>query len=154
MPIITPGVLTVLTVGFQKAYQRGFDGGETPHDKIAMTVSSNTTSQQYGWLGQFPQFREWLTGERQLKDLQAHGFAIVNRKFESTVSVGRDKIADDQFGVFTPIFEEMGYRAKVHPDEMLFGLLKDGQTTLCYDCENFFDTDHPSVAADGSATTV
>lgn len=37
----------------------------------------------------------------------------------------------------------MGRAAGVHPDQLVFGLLKAGFTTPCYDGQFFFDTDHP-----------
>jgi phage major head subunit gpT-like protein len=43
-------------------------------------------------LGQFPQFREWLGGDRMVKSLQAHSVAITNRKFESTFNANRDDV--------------------------------------------------------------
>lgn len=55
-----------------------------------MTVPSSAREETYGWLGQFPQMREWLAGSRVLKDLQAHSFTITNRKFESTANIKRE----------------------------------------------------------------
>ena len=42
-----------------------------------------------------------------------------------------------------PLFQEMGRAAAVHPDELIYGLLKQGTTRKCYDGKNFFDTAHP-----------
>jgi len=94
--------------------------------------------------------REWV-GPRVAKDIKAHGFSITNLKFESTVSIKREDYADDRYGVFKPMFSEMGHQAKVHRDEMVFSLLKDGDSTVCYDGQNFFDTEHPYVDAAGSS---
>jgi len=52
-----------------------------------MTVPSTGRDEIYGWLGQFPQLREWI-GQRHVHNLKAHSFTITNRKFESTVSAG------------------------------------------------------------------
>jgi len=41
------------------------------------------------------------------------------------------------------MFEEMGRSAKIHPDTLVFGLLRDGFATKCFDGQFYFDTDHP-----------
>ena len=49
------------------------------------------------------------------------------------------------------MFEEMGYAAATHPDELVFGLLGQGFSTNCYDGQFFFDKDHPvAVNVDGT----
>ena len=156
MAIVTNSLLQGLRTGFRSEYQRVF--GETPSDwqKIATLVTSGSASNTYGWLGQFPALVEWL-GERTLKSIKEHGYAITNRLFESTVTVPRTAIEDDELGVYTPLFGEMGRAAKVFPDELVFGLLKAGASTLCFDGQNFFDTDHPvypKVDGTGTAVTV
>lgn len=55
-------------------------------------------------------------------------------------------------GVFKPMFAEMGHAAALHPDELVFGLLAKGTSSLCYDGQNFFDTDHPVLDPKGTIT--
>ncbi|MGB6229715.1 MAG: Mu-like prophage major head subunit gpT family protein [Litorimonas sp.] len=140
--------------GFKTRYTAAYDEAPIDWDKIAMTINSGSREETHGWLGQFPQLREWLGGERQLKDMEAHGFTIVNRKFEATVNISRDDFEDDRLGVFGPMMAEMGHRARQHPEELVFNLLAAGFATTCYDGQLYFDTDHPSVDADGTAVTV
>jgi phage major head subunit gpT-like protein len=111
-------------------------------DKIAMRVGSTGESVEYDWLGAFPMMREWI-GERAVKDVEEYGFVIRNRDFEATVGVGRNKIEDDQLGVYTPQFQNLGDAAARHRDQLVFALLAAGFTTPCYDKQYFFDTDHP-----------
>lgn len=139
--------------GFKATFNEAFAAGEAHWDKIAMVVPSTARDEAYGWLGQFPKLREWI-GDRVVSDIKAHGFTIVNKKFESTLGISREDFADDRYGVFKPMFSEMGHQAKTHPDELLFGLLKAGDAELCFDGQYFFDTDHPSVDADGDPVTV
>ncbi|PKN07501.1 MAG: head protein [Deltaproteobacteria bacterium HGW-Deltaproteobacteria-8] len=156
MAIITPALIAALMTGFRAEYQRVF--GETPSDcaAVATTVPSSSKSNTYGWLGQFPQLIEWV-GSRVVKDMAAHGYSITNKLFEGTVGVPRTDIEDDEVGVYKPLFGEMGRAAKTHPDVLIFALLKAGLTTLCFDGQNFFDTDHPvypNVDGTGVAETV
>lgn len=144
--IITNSSLNSLFTGFKAVFQKGQVKANPSWQQIATEVPSSTASNTYGWLGQFPAFREWI-GERVLKDISAHGYVVQNKAYESSIVVPRDDIEDDQYGVFGTLFEEMGRAAAMHPDELVFNLLKTGTSALCYDGQNFFDTDHPVGAA-------
>lgn len=77
---ITDENIELVFKGFQTVYNESFDGTASHKDTLAMTVTSHTTAEQYGWFGQFAQLREWV-GDRHVKQLSSHGFAIRNRKF-------------------------------------------------------------------------
>ncbi|MCP2041774.1 phage major head subunit gpT-like protein [Neisseria sp. HSC-16F19] len=154
--IITPASLKALMTGFKKNYQDGLQIADSQYRDIATVVPSSTASNTYGWLGQWPGFREWV-GDRVFNDMQAHAYSIANKHYESSIKVGRNDIEDDNIGIYAPLFTEMGRAAAVHPDELVFGLLKNAHNTLCYDGQNFFDTDHPvaeKVDGTGNSTTV
>lgn len=153
MAIINAATLDGMFKGFKTLYSTSYAQAPSQAKKIAMTVSSGARDETYGWLGQFPRMQEWIGDTRVIQQLAAHGFTITNRKFESTVEVGRDDISDDRLGVFKPMFESMGYEAAMHPDELVFGLLSSGFTALCYDGQPFFDTEHP-VRDDAGAVVV
>jgi len=68
------------------------------------------------------------------------------------VGVPREDIERDNYGVFAPLMQEMGYAAATHPDQLIFKLLADGFTTKCYDGQNFFDPDHPVAGKSVSNT--
>lgn len=140
--IITPQSLQALQVGFSSAYQTGLARPEVHYQQVATVIPSIGKSTTYGWLGKFSAFREWI-GDRQFNNMKTHDYVIVNKKFESSVSVPRDDIEDDHIGVYTPMFEEMGQAAAEHPDSMVFGLLQQGFDEICYDGQSFFDTEHP-----------
>ena len=151
--IINQQSLQDLFVAFNAAFKAAFSDAVSHVDRVAMRTNSSTTEEVYAWLGQFPALREWL-GDRHIKGLQAHSFRILNRRFESTVGVPRDNISDDRYGVFAPMFSEMGRLAKQHPDELIFALLADGETAPGYDGQPFFDTEHPSWDAAGKEALV
>ncbi|MFN3752368.1 MAG: Mu-like prophage major head subunit gpT family protein [Thiobacillus sp.] len=156
MAIITPALLTALRTGFSKAFQDALAATQTDWEKIATRVPSSSASNTYGWLNQFPTLREWV-GDRVLKDMAAQAYQVQNKLYEGTVAVKRTDIEDDNVGVYTPLFAEMGRAAKAHADQLVFGLLAAGETTTCYDGQNFFDTDHPvypNVDGTGTATLV
>ena len=138
-----------LYTGFKTTFNGAFTGVTPVWNRVAMDVPSTTSQEIYAWLGQIPGFREWI-GDRVIQNLKQHDYTVKNKKFESTIGVSRDHIEDDTYGVFTPLVSEMGRLSAVHPDELVFGLAKQGFTSRCYDGQYFFDTDHPVTAADGS----
>ncbi len=137
--------------GFKAVYDAAFKAAPSEIDKIAMRVGSETSEEEYGWLGQFPSLREWI-GDRIVHELTSDGFKIKNRKFESTVKVKRDDLSDDRFGIYKPLFDEMGRVTKQHPDRLAFELLTQGFATPCFDRQFFFDADHPQESETTGAT--
>lgn len=139
--IINKANLSIIYTAVKTAFNKGLKDATEYQSRIATVVPSSTKEENYKWLGQFPRLQKWI-GDRTVKNLKAHSYSITNEKFESTIAIPRDDIEDDTYGVLTPLFEEMGHAAKTHPDELVFGLLAQGFDQLCYDGQNFFDTDH------------
>lgn len=122
-------------------------GGEDRHDRAQQRAGRKL------WLAGTVSAAARMAGWRTRgAPVEGHGFTIVNRKFESTVSVSRDDFSDDRLGVFKPMFAEMGHAAALHPDEIVFNLLAQGTTKPCFDGQYFFDTDHPVLDPDGTIT--
>ncbi len=110
--------------------------------ELATLVPSTTSVETYAFIGEFSRLREWI-GDRQVNRMRNYGYTITNKKFEATEGIPREYVEDDNYGILMPKFQDMGYAAQTHPDEMLFALLAAGFTTPCFDGQNFFDTDHP-----------
>ena len=142
-----------LRTAFRMQFQNAFDGAESTWDKIAMLVPSTTRENAYPFLGRIKGMTEWI-GQRQIQNLAQHDFTIKNRSFENTVAVDRDDISDDQVGIYNPMFQDMGQTTKEWPDDLVWPLLQAGETTTCYDGQNFFDTDHPVIDANGQEQSV
>ncbi|MBI1492859.1 Mu-like prophage major head subunit gpT family protein [Halocynthiibacter styelae] len=153
--MITPAILSALQVGFKKNFQDAFTATqpESDYQRVATTITSTSASETYGWLGKFPKMREWI-GDRVIKDMEAHGYSIVNKDFEATVGVDRNHIQDDNLGIYAPLFQEMGMSAARQPDDLTFGLMAQGRSELCFDGQYFFDTDHPSFDESGAPIAV
>ena len=144
--------LSVLYTAVKTNFQIGRQTYTQLWPKIATLVPSTTAVETYAWLGEFTRLREWI-GERQINRMKAHGYTLANKKFEGTEAIGREYVEDDTYGVLMPKFQDMGYAAATHPDEMTFALLLAGFDNLCYDGQNFFDTDHP-VGDEGQEQSV
>ncbi|MBR0643993.1 Mu-like prophage major head subunit gpT family protein [Plastoroseomonas hellenica] len=151
--IINGTNLRSLYTGFSTAYQAGFAGAASEYGRIATTVPSSTSQNEYGWLGKFPKIREWI-GPRVVHALSQHAYTIKNKRWELTIGVDVDDIEDDNLGLYNPLFTEIGRETAAFPDEHVFGVLKAGFSTACYDKQYFFDTDHPVLDADGRTISV
>lgn len=151
--IINRSNLSILYTALKTAFNNGFAGLQPQWNQIATEVPSTTSENVYAWLGQFPGMREWV-GDRVVRNVKQHDYAIRNKTWESTIAVPREAIEDDQYGVYAPMAQEMGRAAAEHPDTLVFGLLAAGFTTPCYDGQYFFDTDHPATDASGNEVSV
>lgn len=140
--IINQANLSGIYKSFSTIFNQAFDGAASQYPLVTMEAPSTGRSVDYKWLGNFPTMKEWV-GERQIKDLGAFQYEIVNKSFESTIEVDRDDIEDDQIGIYTPMIQGLAQAAKSHPDVLVWALLKAGFATPCFDGQYFFDTDHP-----------
>lgn len=136
--VVNPIVLEKgLKATFYQAYQ-----AESPFYPLLCTeVPSTAKDEKYGWLGTAPVMREWVD-ERVPKGLLSHDYTIVNKHWEASLSIDRDDLEDDQLGQINMRAQDMGARARRHPDKLLTDLIVNGESTLCYDAQFFFDTDH------------
>lgn len=108
---------------------------------LAMRFDSDQDSETYAWLGQAPAMREWLGGR------QAHGqrefeYTIRNKKYEATMDISLDDIRRDKSSQVMLRTRELAQRTNAHWAKLLSTLIINGESTLCYDGQYFFDTDH------------
>lgn len=151
--LVNPGNLRTLGTGFQALFQGGLGQADADHLRLATVVPSTTGKEEYGWLGKIPNVREWV-GDRVVQNMKLHDYAIKNKDWELTIGVDRNDIEDDNLGVYSPLFSEMGMSTGAKAAQLVFDLLKAGFATKCYDGQYFFDTDHPVLDADGAETSV
>ncbi len=113
--------------------------------ELATVVRSNGPSESYRWLGTVPQMREWGTG-RLAKGLRSESYNVENHKYEATIEVDRDELADDQLGQIVVRVRELARRAATHPDKLLATMLENGGESgyTSYDGVTFFSSSHES----------
>lgn len=139
---IIPTSIEAMFFGFSTAWQAGFDEAKPWAAQISTEMPSGGEREVYGFRSQMPRMNKWL-GERQVQRLAAHGYQIINNDYEATVAIPRNKIEDDTYGVFTLDIRGAGSMAAKWPDDMVLETLLNAEGLLCYDGQNFFDTDHP-----------
>lgn len=106
---------------------------------VSMEMQSNQESETYKWLGMSPAMREWVGG-RIAKGFRSNGITITNKHYEATLEVLRSELRRDKTGQILVRIAELARRTNAHWASLLSTLiLANG---LCYDGQNFFDTDH------------
>jgi phage major head subunit gpT-like protein len=119
--IITAALMADLfknyNVKFTEGMQRGREvvSGVDPKyfltlKDLALSIPSTTGTEVHAWLQQIPGFREWAD-DRQKKAIANQGMSVVNRDWEDTISVSRNDIEDDRYGIYGPLFSLMGAEA-------------------------------------------
>ncbi|TCL43216.1 Mu-like prophage major head subunit gpT family protein [Harryflintia acetispora] len=139
--IINAQTMRGIFVAFNTLFNKAFADVAPLYTRVATVVPSTTSEETYAWLGDIPMMREWI-GDRELQNLTASDYTIKNKKFELTVALPRDAVEDDKIGVYNPSIQMLGQSAALHPDQLIFGLLKDGFAQKCYDGKAFFAADH------------
>lgn len=142
MPAPSAEILHALTTSLSAAFTKGLAGVKPQYLRIATEVPSSSASNTYGWLSDLPEIKEWI-GERQLAVLSQQGYTVTNKTWESSIRVKRETMEDDQLGQFSIIATGFGRKIGVFPDSLAFKLLSEGFSSLCFDGQYFFDTDHP-----------
>lgn len=153
---LTNAQLLALKTTLVASFNRGLVAQNGDWAKIAKTIPSSGASNTYGWLSQFPAFREWV-GSRLHKAIAETAYSVNNKMWESTLDVPRTSIEDDAFGHYGAIAESYGEAVDDLRSALVFGALNSGFAALCYDGQYFFDTDHPVAPNEdgtGVATTV
>ncbi len=139
--IINTQNLRGIYVAFNTLFSQAFEGQKPTYEKIATVVPSTTESETYAWLGDIPGMREWI-GDREIQNISGSDYTIKNKDFELTVGVDRNAVEDDKIGLYRPSIQLLGEAAAMHPDELVYALLSDGFSALCYDGKAFFAADH------------
>lgn len=110
-------------------------------DGVSNLFFSDQGSETYAMLGMSPQMREWIGG-RQAKGLPGNNFTITNKHYEGTLEVQKKDIRRDKTGQILVRVNEFADGGQTHWAKLLSTLLLNGPTTLCYDGQYYFDTDH------------
>ncbi len=140
MSVDTARTIAILR-GLTGKFEVGLGAAKPYYPSKATIFPSNGADEGYGGLGAMPGMREWL-GDRIFHTLRASKFVIVNRHFESSLSIERDDIADDRLGVYADVLQQLGIEAACHPDELMLELQVAGESQQCLDGQYFYDVDH------------
>lgn len=115
-------------------------------DPVSNYFMSDQSTESYNWLGMPPALREWVGG-RNANGFTTNGIDIKNKHFESTIEIALKDLRRDKTGQLRVRVGELAERGNTHFASLLSTLIVNGESTVCYDGQYFFDTDH----AEGSS---
>jgi phage major head subunit gpT-like protein len=113
---------------------------------VAMRITSDQAIENYAWLGSAPALREFIGG-RQPAELAEVSFTISNKDYEGSIKIQSKDMRRDKLGMIAIRVNQLADRALDHPARLLSALIIAGESTLCYDGQYFFDTDHAEGAS-------
>ena len=129
----------ILIEGF---FVAGYETTPALTSQFANRVVSDQRTISYRALGAPPRMREWLDEIQGAVFNTRSAFPVTVRDWEATVEIPLSELQADKLGQYAMAIQQMGGLAKQHPDELLAALLAASEATLCYDGQNFCDTDH------------
>ena len=110
-------------------------------EAVSNHFTSDQESETYKWLGQVPTMRNWVGG-RQAKGFTTNGLTIENKHFEATLEIPLVDLRRDKTGQINVRVNELADRTNTHWAQLLSKLIIGGESTVCYDGQYYFDTDH------------
>lgn len=117
------------------------DTGVAWVDSVSALFNSDQDSETYAWLGNAPAMREWVGG-RNAKGFRENGLTIKNKHFEATQEISVKDMRRDKTGQVMARIRDLSARTNSHWASLLSTLVINAESTVCYDGQYFFDTDH------------
>ncbi len=142
MPVTSADIPGLLLAGLKTAFFDTFTEQPSNWRMITTMIPSEKDTEHYAWLGATPGVQEFLD-ERRTGDFSEYDYFIKNRTWESTISVDRAAIEDDQYGQIAMRVKQMAMSASSAIDILTFGALEAGAATACYDGLPLFSANHP-----------
>lgn len=115
---------------------------ETPEwltELTGIVLPSDQFTEKYKWLSDTPAMRKWL-GERQARTLSDLGIDVINETFENTLDIEKRAMLYEKLGQHRLRIAEQASRFVTHWTKLVTDVLVNNP--ICYDGQNFFDTDH------------
>lgn len=122
-------------------------------DGVSNLFGSDQASETYPFLGQSPAMREWLGG-RQAKGLSGNSVTLANKHYEATLEISVRDARRDKTGQIQARVEEFADRSITHWASLLSTLIANGASTVCYDGQYYFDTDHSEGSSGSQSNSI
>lgn len=110
-------------------------------------VPSDSQEENFNWMIGNPSMREWI-GDRLIKSVSQASFKITAKEWEATISVLRSQIIYDKLSQVRLYIQQLGQSFPFHYADLAVDLIVGGFTSLAYDNQFYFDSDHD--AGDGT----
>jgi len=122
-------------------------------DAVSNYFTSDQPSETYEFLGMPPALREWIGG-RHAKGFTTNGFTIDNKHFEATIEIALKDMRRDKTGQIQARINEFAQRGQSHFASLVSTLIINGASSVCYDGQYFFDTDHNEGSSGNQSNSI
>lgn len=139
---LTPANINFLYQTLNFSYVQGYGQKKTYWQDVATEIPSLGEGNIYPFLSMIQGFREWV-GPRVVNNVSARSYAVPNKHWELTLAVDANKIKDDQYGIYKPVFGMLGQQAAEWRDKELARVIEAATSVNGWDGQFFFDNDHP-----------
>ena len=109
------------------------------YGRYSSIVDSNKQEEKFVAISTLPQLQE-MTDERVLAGFSEYEYTLKNKIYATGIRVPRSIFDFDQTGQLRTLVQSLGARVANFPDKLMMQTL--GTNGLCYDTQNFHDTDH------------
>lgn len=115
---------------------------------LVTDVPSTKSEERYGWLGDLPVVKEWLS-DKDYAGLKDYDYTIKNKDWYNAIGIDRNELEDDQMGMIKPRIESMVAAMQNFKADLIAQLIEDGETNKAYDDQAFFAnrTDNDNLLA-------
>jgi len=151
--IVNKETLDGLARNIKTTFQKALDAVTGTWQETTMVIPSGGAENDYKWLTNWPQMREWI-GDKVINSLKAAKYVLANKDWEATIEVDRNDIDDGNLGGYSVQAEMIGQSAGEFFDDLDAGLKNNAFISKCYDDQFFYDTDHPVEDAGGDTVSV
>lgn len=147
--------LAAARVGFDRIFQDGYQSVSAADMwwmRLATKRPSKAKSNIYHLLKLFPRMRKWI-GPRIMHNLLMADYTLTNLPYEDGFEIDVDDFEDDNLGIYDDALRQLGRAAGLWGNDIIYDAIIAAATTVCYDGQYFFDTDHPLEVQGAAATT-
>ena len=140
-----------LVVGARTGFLTALRRREYPWQRVAETFNMSAKSQDLVDLGASPMPKESnKAGGLTVQEMIEKSITVTPVSWDITISLSQDAIDDDQTGSLKRKVSSAGDNFQKHINQRVFTVLNGGDGTtygLCYDGQDFFDSDHADKGA-------
>ena len=132
--------MQALFTGFNMLFKDAFQSYlDTTYTKFTQEINAGTSQIDMPLLEQLSGMRHWV-GPREIKNLSTKKLSITPRLFEETVAMKKIDVEDDQYNLYTSLFQTMAMNGANMPNDVVNDLLADAANATWLDGAAFFGT--------------
>lgn len=147
--------LAAARVGLNSVFKTAFDAVNENalwHLGVATEVQSSDASNLYYFQDVFPRLSKWV-GPRHFSNVKLEDYLLENEDYEGGFRIPTNVVEDDKLGSFDAALKNLGRSARLWPNDLVRAAIIAGGSTVCYDGQYFFDSDHPLVVEGSTDST-